>query len=491
MQLIEAKIYSNVQIEYDRGSIPNGDTYIIPIGRSPLPIDDSASIVSGWPLYEMYPNMPYDSRYDINVTMLLEDLSSGEVSIERLPTTLIQHRDQFYSFEHNFRISNLLFTWDLLAPSGSIRLGDDQSIGTFGDDSIPHSDSYYSLDLGTDLNNPADADVNNHYIIKYGILDRGYGRAKHGWFYADTAGDWSWSIDGYDAVELSVNDAVLASRYIDGDPVGIGTLYGSINLSIGWHHMFAYTSYRSNSSYPLVSFKRPGDASWRTLVTDQGDGMIWSNARIIPRNIRFSYNAGDITAILSYSDAEEINLTFDSSLLHSGNMKTDLKSIPRYKHYYWNDWREYNRPKYLSPRNLPPILKNMRGIMTYVPTVEVLFYSQYSYIDYTPKFLVRSRSGNGAWYRWDGSAFQLVSVSSVSDLNGYGNTIFELNSLTDADWNLLMQMDDKAIELMFTEEPPLALASNRRLLGNPTEAEFMLSVKNQLQSDIRVEKRTI
>jgi hypothetical protein len=69
--------------------------------------------------------------------------------------------------------------------------------------------------------------------------------------------------------------------------------------------------------------------------------------------------------------------------------------------------------------------------------------------------------------------------------------MYELNNISDNDWNNLTGMDDKCVELMFTEEPPLALASNRKILGSPNETSFILSTRNRIQADIRIDKRDI
>jgi hypothetical protein len=437
--------------------------------------------------------MRYDSRYSIDVSMLLEDLAVEEGYMARLPTSTMGARHWFYDLSYNFRIGNLIANWNLLLPEATLSLDDLRNTGRFGDDSIPHTDSYLSLDLGTALSNPDDANISNHYIIKYAALDRGYGRARHGWFYVDVAGLWSWTIDGYDALELSIDDGVVASRYSNAAPVGLGILSGTIDLSVGWHHLFGYTSERSNSSFPQMAFKRPGDLSWQTLSTDASDGIIWCNARIVPDRIKFRYNAGNITAIVSYDDQNELDLTFDATRLHSGQIGLDMESIPRYKPYYWGNWRESTRVDYPFPTTMPPILRNIRGLLQYVPTVELLFYSEYSDIDYTPRFVMRPRSAGGIpnWYRWDGSSFQLTTITSVADLDNNGNTIYEINNISLTDWDSFTGVADRVVEIMFTREPPLMLASNRRLLGDPNESNFMLSTKNRMQGDIRIEKRDI
>jgi len=493
MELIEAREYNNVQVEMDRGSILNGSTYIIPVGRSPLPIRDSASVISGWPLYYIYPNMRYGSRYHIDVPMLLEDLALDEAYISNLPTSTMGSRHAFYSLNYDFRIANLVASWNLLIPEGTIRLDELTITGRFGDNNIPTIDYYHSLDLGTNLTNPNDAGISNHYIIKYGALDRGYGRAKHGWFYADVAGTWSWTVDANDVAEISIDDGVVASKYTDSGTVGIGILSGTIDLSVGWHQMFAYTSDRGSSAYPTVGFKRPGDLSWQYLATDKSDGIVWCNARIVPDSLRFRYNAGNITAILRYDESNELDLTFDATLLHSGNVRANLASLPRYKPYYWWSWRESTRPDYPFPQSMPPIFNNMRCIMQYVPSVETLFYTEFSIIDYTPRFVLRPRSGGDVptWYRWDGTSFQTTSVASVADLDNNGNTLYELNQISLAEWDNFTGTSDRVVEIMFTREPPLALASNRRLLGDPNEAQFMLSNKNRMQGNIMIEKRDI
>jgi len=491
MELVEARLYSNIQIEYDRGSILNGSTYIIPVGRSPLPIKDSASVISGWPLYFTYNNIPYESRYNLDVSMLLEDMTYGDCSIERLPTTNIGNRHTFYSLGYNLRVSNLILSWNLFIPEATITIDDETISGRFGDDKLPSTYGYLTLDLGSNLTNPNDAGISNHYIVKYGALDRGYGRAKHGWFYADVAGLWSFSVDGNDACEISIDDGVVASKYTNSGLSGKGILNGEIDLSIGWHHLFAYTSDRSNSAYPSIWFRRPGDSSWQDITQDQSDGLIWSNSRIVPNNIKFSSNAGNITAIIHYDDTNELALTFDQTKLHSGNIKVDLDSLPRYKHYYWFDWRESNRSDRSFPISIPPYFNGIRMIMEYVPRAEVLFFPEYTMINYTPKFLVRPRIEGIDWYSWDGTNFVQRTVTSIADLDNAGNTIFDINNISESDWLNFTGNDDYVVELMFTKEPPLTMASNRKLLGNPTEAEFMLSVKNRIQGNVRVEKREI
>jgi hypothetical protein len=379
-----------------------------------------------------------------------------------------------------------------MAPEATVRIDDSSNTDRFGSLHLPYINSYHNLDLGTDLTNPDDAGISNHYIVKYAALDRGYGRAKHGWFYADVGGTWSWTVDGYDVVELAIDDGVVASKYTDSDLAGIGVLSGTIDLTVGWHHLFAYTSYRGNSSYPYVGFKRPGDQAWQTLSTDAGDGLIWCNGRVVPESIRLRYNAGNITVIAHYDDSNELDLTFDAATLHSGNLKIDMESLPRYKHYYWFDWRESNRPDYSFPQQMPPIFNNMRMIMEYVPTVEVLFYSEFSDINYTPKFVVRPRGlDSPGWYRWDGTSFQLTTITSVADLENNGNTMYDINSIKEVDWNNFTGMVDQVVELMFTREPPLALTSNRHLLGSPNEGNFMLTSKNRMQGNIRIDKRDI
>lgn len=491
MELVESRLYSNIQVEYDRGSILNGTTYIVPVGRSPLPIKDSASIISGWPLYSTYNNIPYESRYNLDVPMLLEDMAYGDCFIHRLPSTNIGSRHTFYSLSYNLRLSNLVLSWNLSVPDAKITIDDDNIEGRFGDDKLPSIDSYMSLDLGTDLTDPNSAGISNHYIVKYGALDRGYGRAKHGWFYADVAGLWSFSIDGNDACEISIDDGVVASKYTNSGLAGTGVLNGNIDLSIGWHHMFAYTSDRSNSAYPSILFRRPGDTSWQNFTIDSSDGLKWANSRIVPDKIKLTLNAGDITAILSYDDLNELILTFDQTKLHSGNIKVDLDSLPRYKHYYWFGWRESTMVDRSFPVSIPPYFNGIRMIMQYVPTVEVLFFPEYTNIDYTPKFLVRPRTDGSGWYAWDGSNFVSRSVASIADLDNAGNTIFDLNNIQGSDWNNFTGIDDQVVELMFTKEPPLVMASNRKLLGNPTEAEFILTVKDRIQGNVRVEKREI
>jgi len=255
--------------------------------------------------------------------------------------------------------------------------------------------------------------------------------------------------------------------------------------------MFAYTSDRSNSSYPLIWFQRPGDSNWTVMTTGEEDGLVWNRTEAIPRAFRFRANAGNITSTIEYDDTNEVNMIFSESLLQSGNIGVTLDTLPRYRPYYWWNWRESTFGDRTVPETLPPVLHKMRGIMEYQPKAEMLCYTEHSTTsDISPRFMV-SHNNTLSWYVWDGSTFQIASVASVTDLLTNGNTMFDLNGITEAEWDDFLPDALSTCSLMFTEEPPLALTSNKKVFSGITEAEYMLGTKAHIPANMRVERREI
>jgi len=496
----------------DKGSITNGDTHIIPMGDSPLALSDSLNIVSGWPLRRVYPNMEYHSRYHISVAMLMEDLASNATGYLTIPSGIKlpshdytkDYKSSMFSDWAQLSISNLKVRWNNRVPQAEVSIGDDRSICEPGfyvnesDVGIPLpklTGGYLVQNYGRALTDPTSAGLTNHYSVIYAGLDRGYGYALHGYFLATTSGTWTWAIDGYDAIEVVIDGGVVVKRFANVDVVSNDqSKWGTIELSAGWHHFFAYTSDKDHSANLQVWFKRPGEVSYTKVVDTGADNMIWAKyAEIPPNRVKFQYNGteGTFTAGVEYDSDRVVSLSFSDSLLLDGNIQIKQETIPRFLPYYLytNYWRESNITKVDQPITMPPRFQNIRGIMEFDPRVELLFYhDSVIFDDFTPKFLVAPK-GSLTWYSWTGSAFQSRAVSSVSDLTTYGNTLRELNDISDTDWDELST--DRIFQLMFTDMPPLALTYNRKLFSGTTAAQYILGTKAHIPAQMRGEIRNI
>lgn len=502
MDLLGQREYSNVQVKKDGRGFVSGVSSIIPIFDTPIVHDlvggvsyvDTRGVVplSGWPLYNIFPNILYNTRYHLDTNMLEEDLAVTDAYIYFPTNIVVNNLERFYSTVFNFNFSNLILSYDIGVPRCFINIESNYTSQLFNNiETVKHT-SYYEYDNGVALTDPTTVLITNHHAIKYSALDRGYGRMKHGWFWAEVSGSWTFSVDGLDAVEIVVDEGVVASKYTNSALAGTNVLNGTINLVTGWHHLFAYCSDNSTSTHPVIAFKKPGDVNYTAFTTDATDGIMWNRSSVHPKRTKLRLNAGNITATIEYNDTNTSSLTFSKDTLVSGNFSVSLDTLPRYKPYYLNSWRETQLAVYDTPHTLPPTFKNMRMIMEYHPLAELLCYTSFSkFEDYTPKFAV-SFVGSSDWYTWNGSAFVITDVGSVLKLLSFGNSLYEINSVTPAQWTAFLPTTGKTYaRLLFTGEPPLAATYSRKVFSGMTYAEYLISTVSHVTGKANIERRQI
>lgn len=482
----------HIRINHESQCLYHEGNALTPTGRNPLHtnMEDAIIAISGWQYAVWYPNITNHSRYYLDKALIQEDTAASTAYVKGLPH--IPPIDNIWGSSIHLSIGNLVMEHNLYSNTCSMSLGNNQDIYTDPTPPTHYQDSFTFADMGENLTDPTSAGLSNHYMVKYTGLDRGYGRMKSGWFFADVAGSWSWSVDGNDVVEVAIDDKVVASKYSNSAPVGgAGILYGDITLSTGWHHFFAYTSDRSDSSHPLVWFKRPGDSSWNVLASDSSDGVKWSINIQQPSLLSFSSSGGNITATYGFSSTRNASLVFDAATWEDGELKIRHESIPRFYVYYQNNWRSSTQNDYVMMYSPPPIFDGMRVIAKYAPQFEKIISSRQVSKNGVDRVLVR-RKGTTLWYYWDGSSFININPTSIADLDS-GNTWYELNQLTDAEWITLPGSSNMVdvVEIMFTGEAPLFMTSQRRLMGNPSTAKFLMMNKHNIIGEIYAELRDI
>ena len=491
MDLITNKEFDHIRVDKDQGSILVDDTYIIPIGPTPLyATNDSINVISGWPLRGVFPNQRYDSRIEIDKDIFLADMVISPCRVHS-PRGLRWTDDMAlcHTISPRLSISNIDVTWSLCSSQYSIKI-EDESVESSSILIQATADSYYIRDNGNNLTDPIVEGISNHYIVKYAALDRLYGRMKHGWFWADTSGTWQWSVDGTDVVEIAIDDGVVASKYSNSAAVGVGVLYGSVDLVVGWHHMFAYTSDRADAAKPEVWFKRPGDTNWNELSTDNSDGLMWNRTAESPSYTEFSYTAGNITASLYVDQVDPTNLIFDADLFNSGPVSIEMETVPRYSPYYTLDLRESTLEALPAPTSLPPRFENMRAILYFYPLAELVFYSEFTEAqEFDPRFVISPVGGGTQWYMWDGAAFQTVTINSVDDLLTLGNDLYSINHVPESAWSGLLS--GEPCRLMFTGETPLLATYHKGVFSGMSHAEYIIGNRAHLSGNIRVQRRSI
>ena len=487
-------VHKHIKIYHEGTGYYNDDMFLAPVGRnSPAVLhQEPITAVTGWPLDYWYPNILYRSRYFLDKDMVVADTTNNPARIEHIDPKLECGLHTHIDGSH-ISFGNLHFEHIRGSHTYSISLDDIQDIYTDTDEPVIYDTSYRYVDNGRDLTDPTTVGITNHYLVKYVGLDRGFGRMKVGWFYADTAGDWSWSVDGYDVVEVCIDDKVLGSKYSNSDPVGgAGILYDTINLSVGWHHFFAYTSDRSHAGEPSVWFRRPGGTSWQTLAGDASDGIKWARYDLQDGgDIYVSSSAGSITFAYGSSEQKCASLTFDVTKWSPGEISIYKKQVPRFYSYYSNDWRTSTQERHCCAFSHPPVFDGLRAIAKYAPKIERLI--SIGPIHRNPNWGVFVRRTNSTqWYKWSSGTFTAVSPTSVDDLR-LGNSWGELNSLSDTDWDSLPGNSDPVttVDLMFTGEAPMFMTSHKKLLGLTSEAQFMMLTKHSLIGEVYAEIRDI
>lgn len=480
---------SHIKCDKKGGGITNGRDILLPHGPTPNAASVDMNIVSGWPLGGLFPNREYKSRYRLDPDMLLEDLAIEDGWIV-IPSGLglRDTMERYHSGNALMSIGGLSISWVLDLPRCTVELGDQISTVTYVD-SITSTTSPYVVDNGVALTDPTAQSISNHFIVKYGALDRGYGRMKHGWFYADVGGTWSWSVDGNDAVEIAIDDGVVASKYSNSSALGQGVLAGNISLAIGWHHLFAYTSDRTDASHPLVWFKRPGDPAWTALANDSADGIIWARGGGPPDKVTFSRNSGFLNVQVSYTDTDYCDVTIDETDFMGGDLSVALETVPRYRPYYINNWRESYMGSSSCPYTMPPKFVNIRGILRFDPISESMFYHEsLTPPETTAKFLV-SKDGV-TWYAWNGTSFVTKVVDSISALQQDGNSMYQINNIDSSDW-LTFLGSRRVCFAMFTGEPPLLLTHNGSIFESSSQAYYMLGSRSRIAGTVSAVDRSI
>lgn len=481
-------VLSSVRTDYLGGGIQNGTDTVVPTGPTPNQPAD-LNIVAGWPLYWLFPNREHASRYSIDASMLLADLDGG-TGVLRIPPglSIMDTMERYVDASVILQIGDLSTKWHMNVPKCEISLGDEyDSVMSTGQ--IATTTSYYSVDNGVDSADPVAEAISNHFIVQYGALERGFGRMKHGWFYADVGGLWNWSVDGLDAVEVAIDGGVVASKYSNSSAVGQGVLYGSMSLTAGWHHLFAYTSDRSDAAYPKVWFKRPGDPTWTQLAPDASDGIVWCRGAGVPDYVSFDKSGGFLTIGASYAPGVSCTVSVLQSDFGGGPLSVSSETVPRYRTYYTNAWADSSAVSIPCPASRPPEFVGIRGVMEFGPISEMLFYLEDTPVPtYVQKLLV---SGDGIfWYRWNGTSFSATSADSIEELLANGTSMYDLNNVPESAWTTFVGAK-KTCKVMFTGHAPLALIRNNKLLMAQAGAEYIVGTKSIMSGTVSLNKKQI
>ncbi len=493
MRLVDPYIYKTIEVTSDTSMQLKGTSCVLPIGPNPrgIHLEDGINTITGWPLYYHFPNISYETRYKLDQTMLLEDLAISNAQI-MIPEFYSSGFDRMIDQSISFDISNLSVGINLCVPGGRVSIEGAETHAVLNNINVVTKDGPYVHSNQVALTDPTSSDITNHHIVKYGALDRGYGRMRHGWFWADVSGEWAFSVDGLDVAEIVIDDGVVSAKYTNSAIAGQDVLNDTVDLGVGWHHLFAYTSDNANTTYPTVRFKRPGDPSFSNLTNDDTDGLVWNRSCVIPTKLILQENAGEITATSYYDGDNNILLTFDASELIDGFVSLTKNTIPRYRPYYEYSWKESSLNMSSSTDSNPPKFENMRMVAEYDPITEIIIYLEHTNMsDYSPSFLV-SHSETLSWFKWNGSSFELDPVDSVQSLQDTGNSVFELNNISKSDWeSFLPSGGRRMISLMFTNDAPLFMTYHRRLFDGITDAEYLVGTSNSISGKTKFERRQI
>lgn len=433
-------------------------------------------ISTGWPVKGIWPSVNNVSRFHIDEDILAEDLAvgTGSILLNSLPLHPI---DSVTDCKYVLNFGNFSAEWDVLFPKVKLNLNGhelEESKTDLVKSEI--TDLYKLLNYGNytiDL-----AAILNHYSVLNYAIERGRGQSLSGYFYVDNPGDWSFSVDGTNVLELMVNGSLVYSRYATGSASGTQDKYGTVNLSSGWNKFWAYCS----ASMPTVWYKRPGDGSWSSL----NNNMDWCTptAVYMPLSLSFTKIADTLRSVISYNSTNTLTLDAPFSEFYGGviNIKTD--TTPKAQAYYSKNWTNSSvEGSYTNP----PFFRNMRVLTKFDPISETITQNGINVGEFTPFAFSLNKTD---WWVYDKTnGFSNVSISSVSDLKSYGNTLLEVTEIPEEDWVIFLGTN-KYCWMSFTGQAPLFLTCIKASL-NLANNEYALVDLEKIANRVRLDKNEL
>jgi hypothetical protein len=407
---------------------------------------------------------------------LAADLSitSGKIHLDTLPTHTL---DAVTESTYKLGISNLLAEWDMLFPRTKLSMGTASIEATDGSRVYTAAGSLYkSLNYG---NYTLDiASVLNHYSVKNYAVERGRGRSISGYFYVETPGSWSFSIDGADIIELVVNSTIIYSRYATGTASGTQNKYSTVNLSVGWNKIWGYCSYAA----PTVWYKKPGDSSWTSL----NNSLTWSDQTrsYMPSSLTLTKMGSTLRTSLTHGVITDVTLDAPLANFESGFIGLGTDTSPKAQVYYAQNWRNSTLNGVFTN---PPSFTNLRILTKFEPLNETISQQGMLLTQFTPfAFSVN----NINWFIYDKTTgFTTVIIDNVSDLLEYGNTLLDVTEIPESAWVTFLGVNTYCW-MMFTGQAPLFIVSMKSTL-NLQANEYALVSLEKIANRVRLDKNEL